>query len=439
LPFLAVRAQVCSVYGFAALVKLSGGPWRDGYALIWALSDNTFGGTPTGSFLVEHFPQALYVTNYLVIAFQLTFPLLIFCPWRNHLVRGLAIAGAALMHLSFILCLNIGSFPFLSLSILLLLVPDAWLQSGSKRRWARLAAVQIYYEPGCRFCQKTALLLREFLLAPPVAVLPACAEPRALQLLREHNTWVVHGHDGVPHLKWHGVAYVLKQRAPLVPLGMIMEWPSLARLLERFYDCIGRRRRFLGRISEVLLPFRAERPVGLIALVICGVLALLGLASNIDSVARISDDRDAPAAPFLAELLRDTATALQVAQRWHLFAPVPTHYQRAYELSASVARGEPKNLMQLLSIPIYRPRADGSGAEFASHRWMKYFTYLGNLSDDEWSAFGSYLCRRIRSEVVKGSDIIHIEMKLSAQPVAYARRDADKDVQRLFDCPPTAP
>jgi Vitamin K-dependent gamma-carboxylase len=439
LPFLAVRAQVCSVYGFAALVKLSGGPWRDGYALIWALSDNMFGGTPSGRYLVAHFPQALYVADYLVIAFQLAFPLLIFCPWRNHLMRGLAIAGAALMHISFIVCLNIGSFPFLSLAILLLLVPDQWLERLSKRRLARLRDVRIYYEPGCRFCQKTALLLREFLLTPSVPVLPASAEPRAFQLLQEHRSWVVQGDSGVPYLKWHGVAYVLKQRAPLAPLGRLMDWPSIARPLERFYDFIGGKRSLLGRISEVLLPFGAERPVGGFALAICGLLALLGLASNIDSIARISDARTPSAAPRFAELLLDTATALQVAQRWYLFAPVPTHYQRAYELSASEADGGSKNLMQLLATPIYRPRSDGSGIDFANHRWMKYFTYLGSLTDAEWRAFGTYLCRRIRSEVANGGAIRHIEMKVSALPVADPASDAAKDVQRTFDCPPAAP
>lgn len=439
LPFLAIRAQVCSVYGFAALAKLSGGPWREGYALIWALSDNMFGGTPAGLYLVAHFSPALIVANYLIIVFQLAFTLLIFCPWRNHAMRGIAIFSAALMHISFIFCLNIGSFPYLSLAILLPLVPDAWLERLSGPRWARLKDVRLYYEPGCRFCEKTSLLLREFLLAPVVAVLPASADARAFQLFDQNRSWVVRGHDGVPYLKWHGVAYVLQQRTLLAPLGMLMELPALARPLERFYDLIGRNRRLLGSVTEVLLPFRAERPVGKFVLTICGFLALLGLASNIHSIARISENKEASAGPSFADLLLETATALQVAQRWYLFAPVPTHYQRSYELIAFAADGVGSNLVELLAAPVFRARANGGGIAFASHRWMKYFTYLGSLSDDEWHAFGQYLCRRIRNEVRDGAAIRRIELKLSAQPVAYARGDRESAMERFFDCPPAAP
>jgi hypothetical protein len=232
------------------------------------------------------------------------------------------------------------------------------------------------------------------------------------------------------------MAYVLRQRTILAPLGMLMELPFFAQPLERLYDFIGRKRRSMGNLTELLLPFRAERPVGKLASATCGLLALLGLASNIDSVTRITVDQETSTASPFAKLLLDTATTLQVAQRWYLFAPVPTHYQRTYELRAFSADGASKNLMELLAAPIFRPREDGGPVTFASHRWMKYFTYLGSLTDDEWQAFGKYMCRRLRDEGTENAaSIRRIEIRVSALPVAFRRTDPESDVQRMFDCP----
>jgi Vitamin K-dependent gamma-carboxylase len=131
LPFVALRIQVCSVYLFAALFKMEGQSWRQGRAIIEAFSDDLYGSTALGSWLVVHVPELLIIANYAVIVFQLAVPPLVYSPWRNDLTRAFALAGAALMHLSFALFLNVGIFPFLSLAMLLLLLPDRWLEAAA--------------------------------------------------------------------------------------------------------------------------------------------------------------------------------------------------------------------------------------------------------------------------------------------------------------------
>jgi len=84
-----------------------------------------------GLLLLDHAAPLLPAVNHAVILFQLGFPLLVYCPWRNDLMRGLAIAGAAAMHLAFIVCLNVGGFPYLCLIMLLLLGAGCL---GSRRR-----------------------------------------------------------------------------------------------------------------------------------------------------------------------------------------------------------------------------------------------------------------------------------------------------------------
>jgi len=142
LPFLALRLQVSSLYFFSALFKLEGEPWRSGYALGWALQDTFFGARPAGLYFVHEFPSVLYIVNYLVIAFQIAFPYLIYCPWGNDWTRAFALAGSIAMHVSFLVFLSIGGFPYLCLIMLLVLVPDQWIDrlfSATRPRLARVS------------------------------------------------------------------------------------------------------------------------------------------------------------------------------------------------------------------------------------------------------------------------------------------------------------
>ena len=386
LPFVAIRLQIASLYLFAALFKLAGRPWRSGEALAQAMSDNVFGGTPTSLFLIGHFPGLLHAATYLVIGFQLAFPFLIYAPWRNGTTRAVALAGTALMHGAFIVCLNIGGFPYLCLAMLLLLVPDAWLDRLLQRRRARLAGITIFYEPVCGFCRRTALLLREFLLTPAVPVLPASADPAALRLLEETRSWVVRAPDRTNHLKWRALAYLLKQSTWAAPLGWLSDAPPLRAPLARVYDAIGAQRRRLGPIAAALLPFRTESTPSRPAVALCGVLALLAFASNVASVARLSI-----AVPPLFDMVPGV---LQVRQHWLLFAPVPTHVSWNFRFIARRVDGSTLDLMAALPEPLVRSSAGGGPLAFASPRWLKYFTSLNTMNDSERAALGAYLCRR---------------------------------------------
>jgi hypothetical protein len=438
LPLAAIRLQASSTYFFPALTKLAGAPWRGGYALIWALSDNMFGGTAAGLFLVNNMPALLYYVNYAVIAFQLSFPLLVFCPWRNNLTRGVALAVAAAMHVAFIFCLNIGSFPYISLAILLLYVPDAWLDVLLQRRRTELEGITIYYEPGCLFCLKVALLLREFLLDHEVSILPASAKPSVFALLKEKKSWVVLDRDGMPHLKWHGVTFLLMRNRFLVPLAWVMETRLLARLLERLYDGIGRRRGCLGAITKLVLPFHNDPPIGRHLTAICGFLMLLTLASNANSIVRIGEPQEGGALPpsFL-DGIDFAARVFQVSQHWYLFAPVPTHYQRKFEILAHLKDGTARDLTLILSKSPFRTH-DGTTFEFSHHRWMKYFSKADDFTETEWQALGHYLCRRVRQDSL---DLVRsalaIEVILTTHTITHgvdAPTDSDKVLHHSIDC-----
>jgi len=425
LPLLAIRIQIASLYLFAALFKLAGTAWRDGSALGKVLSDNVYGGTAAGLILAERVPALLHGATYLVIAFQLAFPFLVYCPWRNAPVRAAALAGAALMHLSFIVFLNVGGFPYLCCAMLVLLVPDAWFDRLLASRRARLARIAIYYEPDCGFCLRVALILREFLLLRTSPVLAASADPIAQRLLAEHRSWVVMDPDGTPHLKWRAVAYLLERHVLFAPLGWITDIAPLRAPMARFYDWIGANRRRLGSLTRHVLPFKIQRPIGRPALVLCGTLVALALLGNIASLVRLSTDRLKP--------LDRAIAVLQVAQNWGLFAPTPTNWRRELRITMRTGDGSASDLVARLVPPLFHGNARG-GIDFLNDRWLKYFTGLDHASEREWAALGDYLCRRARA-VAGGAGVQDVALAEFRQPADTAPASRSVPVhQRTFRC-----
>jgi hypothetical protein len=424
LPLIAIRLQIASLYLFAALFKLAGAAWRDGTALEKTLGDNLFGTTPAGLFLIDHAPTLLHATSYLVVAFQLAFPFLIYCPWRNPPVRAVALIGAALMHVSFIVFLNIGGFPYLCLAMLVLLVPDAWIDRLLAPGRARLARIAVYYEPDCGFCQRIALILRELLLTAASPVEPASADPEAHRLLAAHGSWVVRGADGAIHLKWRAVAFLLKQHPLLAPLGWLTDAAPARAAMARLYDRIGASRHRLGPLARHALPFASSRPLGRPARLVCGALMVLALFSNVSSVLRLSTDR-------LRPLDRAIAT-LQIGQSWSLFAPVPTDWVRTFHITLRAADGATSDLIARADPSLMRRDARGR-LVFASDRWLKYFAQLDILSEPEWRGLGGYLCRRARAVVPDAESVEVTEFR--RRPFDAAAASNPRPVhQRRFPC-----
>jgi vitamin K-dependent gamma-carboxylase-like protein len=436
LPFFAIRLQIASLYFFSALFKLEGEPWQKGYALIWTLQDTVFAGTPAGLFFVEHAPGILVAVNYLVIAFQLAFPYLIYSPWRNELTRAIAIIGSALMHLSFIVFLNIGGFPYICLVMLLLLVPDAWIDRFLQRRRKRLGGLVIYYEPGCGFCEKVARLLREFLLVPEVKVRPASADRAALRLLTRHGSWVVVEPSGKAHLKWRAVAYVLAQCPLTRPLGWLTDLPLLRPAMARLYDCIGAHRDALGTVTRIILPFRSDQPPGRFALALNGTLAALALLCNFVSLDQWTEVRPqqihSASSYGVRDRLEELFAATQVHQVWTLFSPIPTHWKWSYEFSAIDITG---NRTDISAVTPFVTVSDNGRIQLSHVYWTRYFFRSEEFSESGWAGLGAYICR---AAARAGKPAAAIEVAIERVSVPYPPQGETISVRRRLPCPPAA-
>jgi hypothetical protein len=434
LPFVAIRLQIASLYFFSALFKLEGEPWQDGYALIWALQDTAYAATPVGLFFVNFAPGVLIAVNYVVVAFQLAFPYLVYNPWRNELTRGIAIHCSALMHLSFVVFLNIGGFPYLCLIMLVLLVPDKWIDRILERRRNLLRGLTIYFQPSCTFCAKMARILREFLLVPDAKVLPASADDAALRLLTRHNSWVVRDPKDNMHLKWRAVAYVLKRHPLTALLGWLTDVPVVRPTMARLYDYIGANRGALGTATRIVLPFHSDRPVGRCGLALNGGLATLALLCNL-----VSLDQWAPARPGqridfanyagVHNALEELLAALQIRQDWSLFAPIPTHFYWSFRFNAINAEGKQVDVTAVMPFLA----VSNEGRVSLNHvYWTLYFHRADDFSESQWEALGAYLCRVVARTYKPATAV---EVTIGRAPVPYPIRGTAGEIGRRLSCP----
>jgi hypothetical protein len=231
--------------------------------------------------------------------------------------------------------------------------------------------------------------MREFLLSSAAQVLPANADPDALRLLTDNTSWVVRAADGRYYLKWRAVAYLLRQNPLVAVFGWLTDFSAVRPTMRNFYDVIGNHRRFLGSITSRIFPIRSEPSIGAFGEIFCATLMWLTVICNVMSFPW----------PWKTEALAATKLAarsqvfeaLQIGQSWSLFAPNPTNYQRRYIVWAYDAGGKRFDLMRQIEHPLFWLNG-GYGVTFLTHRWLKYFTHLGELTPLQQEAAGRYFC-----------------------------------------------
>lgn len=135
---VAFGLQVFMMYCFTVAIKLQGEAWRDGTALYYALNVDQF-ISPLGQ-LLRAFPETLRALTPLVLGWEALGALLLYVPWKTSLFRSVAISGFLLMHLGFLLLLEVGHFPWVNMISLLFFIPSEVWDRIAPREQARTGA-----------------------------------------------------------------------------------------------------------------------------------------------------------------------------------------------------------------------------------------------------------------------------------------------------------
>jgi hypothetical protein len=135
-PVRILELQVAWIYLATGIEKLAGSLWANGTAAYYALQlEHTFGRWWARPIALQ--PLLVMLTSWSTLAVELGFLPLVVIP--STLTRLVAVVAAAGLHTGILLMMNVGNFPVIMLSSLVLFLPPAWVRAFVDRatRFAR--------------------------------------------------------------------------------------------------------------------------------------------------------------------------------------------------------------------------------------------------------------------------------------------------------------
>jgi hypothetical protein len=121
-----MQVQVCIIYGFSGMEKLKGTRWWDGSALWDVLSSGSMQRWDLS--FVSHFPLLLAAAVYIVLAWEIYFPVLV---WVRPMRLPVLFFGV-LMHIGIYVFMNLPSFGFMMITLYLLFLRKEEVLLGSR-------------------------------------------------------------------------------------------------------------------------------------------------------------------------------------------------------------------------------------------------------------------------------------------------------------------
>nr|WP_285817580.1 HTTM domain-containing protein [Echinimonas agarilytica] len=402
---IAMLMQAMYVYWAGALLK-TGKAWTEDYTAVYYALNAEHYTTYLGHWIGNVLEPILPMLTQFVFYIELYGPLFLITPFLLLWFRLPALVLLICMHIGFLLLLNVGHFPYVSITSLLLFTPSAvWAMVDSKWVAKRSSGVMVYYDEGCEFCKKTVYILRTMLLLPRIEVLPAQGDSTAAPLLDKHDSWVVKSADDTYRLEWDALTWLVGQS----PLLFWMKWPmkglqALNQSGDRCYHFIGNRRMVLGKFTQRALPWRhssGKHNWG--AQLVVLALAVMVLQINLSYVSTV---------PQIDSSLIKVRNALGLWQKWNMFAPFPITQTRWPIVEGLTIGGNKVDLYRNeLSAPP-RAKPDTLTHNHRSYRWRKY---LGRLYLKRYSRFRrpfvNYQCMRWNKTM--GSDPHYLIRKVN--------------------------
>ncbi|WP_305989142.1 HTTM domain-containing protein [Roseibium sp. MMSF_3544] len=391
---LALLLQGMSMYFFSALLKTHPIWVADGTAVYFALQLDYL-VTPFALWF-RQFHGLMTGLTYYVYVLELVGPILIFSPIFHRTLRTVFMLAFMTMHMAFAVFLEIGFFPFISIIMNLTFMPGwMWDKLASWLPFRSREPVQLWFDQGCDFCEKTCRILTTFLFMRKIPVAPAQTVPDIGAELEARNSWVLTiGEERF--FKFQALARLITVSPVFYPLGWMLNRSLFLKPGYVFYDWVGRNRSFFSRFTATCLPWRETQPRFGTFTQIGAALCLVFI--TIQNVSTLSWSGVSLPGQFVG-----VRQALGLYQNWTMFAPYP-------EMNSPwpVIEGE---LTDGTIADVYKGRAgladfekpDVVSQTFANYRWRKF---LSNLEDQSYENvpqvlslnYARFLCRNWTGE-----------------------------------------
>lgn len=137
-PLRLMQLQVALVYLFTGILKTYGAAWLNGSAMFYVMQLDAM-LLPTGYWFRGVAPDwLLSAMTYFTLAGELLFPLLVFAPVGQPLLRLLGLAFGVLLHLGIGALMSIPDFSAIMISSYIIFLQPEWVEAGERRLRAAL-------------------------------------------------------------------------------------------------------------------------------------------------------------------------------------------------------------------------------------------------------------------------------------------------------------
>jgi predicted DCC family thiol-disulfide oxidoreductase YuxK len=392
--------QIVSVYFFSAFLKNSDEWMVNGQAIYFALSNNQF-----AVYLADYWHDQHWLTvplTHYVWWLELLGPLLAISPFFNQWTRSIAAFCFITLEIGFLLNINVGLFPFISITSLLILIPPAafdWLRNVYLSK-VNTPSMTMYFDKDCGFCEKTCYLIRGAFGLRNTQIKPAQDDPEIGPILEKEYSWVLVDQYGKKHLRWEALVYVISQGERFRFKAKILA--LFNPVGDRVYTWIGNNRGVFGKITSTLMPWREpniELSKNQHALALFFVIIVAwwnfytipswhnvhGFETGIKKDARLT----------MPVELKNIFWFLRLDQKWNMFAPYPTKRDGWHMMPGLTVAG---NLVDPMRGSINPPPTGWYDTyipeQWPNYRWRKYTSRLQSDRYEKYLPnYLDWLCR----------------------------------------------
>tara|TARA_Y100000589_G_scaffold329471_1_gene376129 strand:+ start:1621 stop:3375 length:1755 start_codon:yes stop_codon:yes gene_type:complete len=385
LATMALLLQVSMVYLFTVLLK-NDPAWWQGQAVYLALAIDQF-TTPLGNWLLQQ-KSLLPLLTYSTITWEFIGAVIVFSPWRTARLRMIAILGFGLMHLGLGMCMELGLFPWISLCSWLVFLPGLfWDQLADWLRRGEWQKIEIFYDGDCGFCQKSVLILAEFLGFERHQIKPAQIDATAFETMQFVNSWVVRDENGSIYTEFAAGLVLSKSWWILDPLTYILRFPPIFLMGNWAYRLVANRRVTFSALTRGLAP----KPVMLeIHWFWQGVSLFFLLYVTAWNIRTIDFNYYVK---YFPKHYNWVGQVVRVDQYWNMFAPFPLRDDGWYVIDGKLINGQEFDVFNSKS-EVNFDKPPLVSRTYPNQRWRKY---MMNIWFKKYSKhrlyYGRYLCR----------------------------------------------
>lgn len=380
--------QVFLIY-FIGWVLKDHAIWREDFTAVFYSSRLDIFSTPIGLWL-RQFPTMQKGVTIWSILLEWGGPLLIAFSflfgrfwWR---VRMFVVFSFIAFHIGIILTMWIGVFPYTCIVMWTIFLPGPfWDRVGVYFRKKDFHKLVLYFDSNCRFCEKSAMLMREFFLLPDVRVEKAQSDKNVQTLMESEVSWVIVDSSGEKHTRYHGFIAILRHSAWGRYLAPILSARFFSVPGNGVYRWVSHHRPLMSKFSQYLSFTEEKKPFLLWTLLIngLGVFFFLTILNwNLATIKKLNHK-----APFFQSVAR----AFHLYQEWNMFAPYPKLDNIWVEAPAVLMDGSEIDLITG-ERDVYSIKDQSFVKAIKNEHWRKFYLNVSEKVDNS-RYYGGYFCR----------------------------------------------